>query len=118
MINKEALDTVEFIKDEVGAENIVMVSIGDVFEAYAETGDLADLFMADDGRETRINIGNRASTKGAYLTACAIYAAATGNSPVGLSTLGEKDLNTNTDCSISVEDAAALQALAAAVVLK
>ena len=117
LINKEAEDTVESIK-EAGIDNVVMVSVGDVFEAYAETGDLNDLFLENDGRETRINLGNRASTKGAYLTACAIYAAATGNSPVGLSTLGERDLNTATDCAISADDAAALQALAAAVVLK
>lgn len=118
LINREARDTVEYIKEEVGIDNVAMVSVGDVFEAYAANGELSDLFLAADDRDTRVNVGNRASAKGAYLTACAIYAGATGKSPVGLSTLGEKDLNTNSDCSISADEAAALQALAASVVLK
>jgi len=119
LINEQAKKTVDAIK-AAGVENeVVMVSVGDVFEAYAAGGgNLSDLFQDNNSVDSRGNTANRASIKGAYLTACTLYAAMTGKSPVGLTTLGDLDISTGIDCSVSAADAAALQALAASVVLK
>ncbi|MBQ2865119.1 MAG: InlB B-repeat-containing protein [Clostridia bacterium] len=122
-IDQEAASVAGYILSQGYAKNVEIVSMGSLFEAYSDDANTikTDLFRTPDSETGRKNVGNRANPKGAYLAACGLYTAITGNSPVGLTTLGTQSISSSTgeilwDGNIDAATAAELQALAAKVV--